>query len=297
MSERAGELGAGGYHAFFAQEDAAEHIEFQYADMSHQADTATSGMWLFLASELLFFGGMFLVFAVYSNSHRVGLLEGSRHTELAIGTINTALLLASSAVFTYGASCARRGRNRAVFWASAMTAVLGVGFLLLKGIEWSGDFAKHLFPGPGFAVQGADAGGAELFWCFYFVMTALHGLHMIVGIGLVGWIARNAARGRYSPAYSTPVEIVGLYWSFVDMIWLVLYPTIYLVGRIGAWVPLVGACAAALVAMTFMRLPKSGPLAGVFAMAGVFWLCILMGMGSLDPVTRHDLPVVARTQP
>lgn len=233
-----GEPGTGGYYAAWdaASDDAAvaRHIGFQYAGMRHQADTALSGMWLFLATELLFFGGMFFIYAVYRSAHPAGTAEASRHAELAIGTVNTVLLLTSSAVFSYGLTCARQGRNRALSWASVITAGIGAVFLLLKGYEWMQDFDKHLFPGPGFAIAGPDMGGAELFWCFYFIATALHGLHMAVGIGLVCWIAWTARRGRYSASYHTPVEVVGLYWSFVDMVWLVLYPTIYLAGRIGS---------------------------------------------------------------
>ncbi len=109
--------------------------------------------------------------------------------------------------------------------------MLGAIFLGLKGYEWKLDFDKSLFPGPDFSIAGPDRGGAQLFWSFYFVATGLHGIHMIIGIGLVGWIAWSAHRSRFSPGYHTPVEAVGLYWSFVDMVWLSLYPMIYLVHR------------------------------------------------------------------
>ena len=231
-----GEKGAGGYYAAWPEgsRDAAvaEHIEFQYADMEHQADTALSGMWLFLSTELLFFGGLFLLYAVYRIQNPAAFAEASRHAELGIGTLNTVLLLTSSAVFAYGLGCAQSGRNRALFWACIVTAAIGLCFLGLKGQEWMDDFHHHLFPGPDFAIVGQNAGGAKLFWCFYFIATGLHGIHMIIGVGLVCWVARNARAELYSPEYHTPVEVVGLYWSFVDMIWLVLYPTIYLAGGI-----------------------------------------------------------------
>jgi cytochrome c oxidase subunit 3 len=199
--------------------------------MAHQSDTALSGMWLFLATEVLFFGGLFLLYMIYREHHSLGFAAASAHANRVIGTVNTVLLLTSSAVFAYGLGRARLGDNRRLFRASLATIGLGVAFLLLKGWEWRSDLGQHLFPGPGFAITGADSGGAQLFWSYYFVATGLHGLHMIAGIGLVAWIAWSARRGRYSPGYFTPVEGVGLYWSFVDMVWLVLYPTIYLVGR------------------------------------------------------------------
>lgn len=232
----AGEPGAGGYYTLWdpASEDApvAHHIEMQYAGMAHQADSALSGMWLFLATEALFFGALFFLYSIYRSAHPTGTANASRHAELLLGTINTVLLLTSSAVFSYGYGCAKRGQNRALFWSAIATFLLGATFIALKGYEWSDDFDHHLFPGPGFALPGPDHGGAELFWSFYFVSTGLHGLHMIIGLGLVAWIAWTARAGRYSPGYTTPVEVVGLYWSFVDIVWLILYPTIYLAGRI-----------------------------------------------------------------
>ena len=232
-----GEPGAGGYHALFKAppEEAAtiERIGVQYANMQHQSETAVNGMWLFLCTELLFFGGLFLLYFIYRSLDPLGFAEGSRHSEWWIGTPNTVLLLTSSAVFAFGLSRARLGDNRGLFWCTVVTAVLGVAFLVLKVIEWKDDLDEHLFPGPDFAIHGPHSGGAQLFWSYYFIGTVLHGIHMVFGIGLVAWIAHGARRGRFSPGYVTPVEGVGLYWSFVDMVWVVLFSTIYLVGGIG----------------------------------------------------------------
>ena len=230
-----GEPGSGGYYGTWPAGTpsgrVARHIEFQYAGVEHQADTALSGMWLFLATEVLFFGGLFLLYMIYRAQNPVAFALASGQTELTIGTINTVLLLTSSAVFAWGLGYARLGDNRRLVWACGIVAAIGTAFLALKGWEWSDDFAKHLFPGPGFAITGPGRAGAQLFWCFYFIATALHGVHMIVGVGLVAWLGWTARQQRYSPDYFTPVEIVGLYWSFVDMVWLVLYPLIYLVDR------------------------------------------------------------------
>jgi cytochrome c oxidase subunit III len=234
---RSGREAAGGFSAGWpaGTQDAAvaDHVEFQYANLSHQTETALAGMWLFLATEALFFGGLFFLYAIYRANHPDAVAEASRHAELAIGTINTILLVSSSAVFVYGLGRIQKGRPRALFWACIVTACLGAAFLALKGYEWKLDFDDRLFPGPGFAITGAHAGPAQLFWSFYFIATGLHGLHMIGGIILVGWIAWGARQGRYTADYHTPVEIVGLYWSFVDMVWLLLYPAIYLAGGAG----------------------------------------------------------------
>jgi cytochrome c oxidase subunit 3 len=230
---RRGATGAGGYFSVWSAGSengpVAEHIEYQYAGMRHQTETAVTGMWLFLATEVLFFGGLFLLYLVYRQFHSVGFAKASQHAQLAIGTINTVLLLTSSAVFAYGAGRARVGDNRMLLRAALMTAALGIAFLLLKGYEWKLDLDDGLFPGPRFSITGNDAAGAQLFWCFYFVATGLHGIHMIVGVALVTWITWTARRRLFSPGYYGPVEVVGLYWSFVDMVWLCLYPMIYLV--------------------------------------------------------------------
>jgi cytochrome c oxidase subunit III len=206
-------------------------VEMQYGNAAHQASTAVDGTWLFLATELLFFGGLFLVWTVYRIWHPVGYAEATAHTNLVIGSINTALLLCSSLTFTLALGFTRHGDNRMLGRLALLTALLGVAFLVLKGFEWREDFAEHLFPGPGFAISGPNSGPAEIFYSFYFVATGLHGMHMVVGIFLVGWIAMRASRGAFSPVWYTPVEVVGLYWSFVDLIWLILYPLIYLQGR------------------------------------------------------------------
>jgi cytochrome c oxidase subunit 3 len=207
--------------------------EFQYTSARHQSGTALAGMWLFLATEMLFFGGLFLAWIFARTQHLAGFDAGARETELWIGSLNTVILLTSSFVYACGVSYARAGDNRRVVWCCAAAIGLGVVFLGLKfGLEWHDDIDKHLFPSdPDFRIGGATGDGARLFFVFYFVSTALHGVHLSGGIVLVAMIIWRARRGDFSPRYTTPVEVVGLYWSFVDMIWIFLYPLIYLIGR------------------------------------------------------------------
>ncbi len=209
----------------------AAHAEFQYASASHQAETAISGMWLFLATEVLFFGGLFLVWLTYRHWHPAGFAYATRRMELGIGTANTALLLTSSFAFAWGLAGIKRGNHRVLLRAALLTAALGLAFLVLKGIEWNKDFNDHLFPGAGFGLAGPDPGGSRLFTIFYFIATGLHGVHMIGGIVLVLLVAHKAARGGYSRQHHVGAEVTGLYWSFVDIVWMVLYPLIYLAGR------------------------------------------------------------------
>ncbi len=213
--------------------DAYAPHEFQYASAAHQEGTAVAGMWLFLATELLFFGGLFLAWIYARAANRAGFDAGAAETELWVGTLNTGLLVTSSFVYSVGLAFARVGDNRRLVWCCAGAIGLALAFLALKfGLEWHDDFDKHLFPvGADFRFTGPLEGGARLFYVFYFVATGLHGLHMLAGIGLVGMIAWQARRGAFSPRYHTPVTVVGLYWSFVDMVWLILYPLIYLIGR------------------------------------------------------------------
>jgi cytochrome c oxidase subunit 3 len=205
---------------------------FQYASARHQSETAVSGMWLFLATEMLFFGALLLTWIYSRHWNQAGFDAGAQRTDLTIGTINTVILIASSFVYSAGVAFIEAGNTRRLIQCCAIAWGLGFAFLILKfGIEWHEDFHKHLFPGPGFAINGPLAGGARLFFVFYFVGTALHGLHMLGGLVLVGWIIRRARTGEFSALYNTPVIVVGLYWSFVDIVWIVLYPLIYLIGR------------------------------------------------------------------
>jgi cytochrome c oxidase subunit 3 len=207
--------------------------DFQYESASYQAQTAVAGMWLFLASEVLFFGAMILTWIYSRHWNALGFDAGARQTDLSIGTLNTFVLVTSSFVYALGLLFIREGNIRWLIRCCVVTLVLGLIFLALKfGIEWPADFAHHLFPtAPNFKISGPSEGGARLFFIFYFIATALHGVHMVLGIGLLLWLIRRARRGEFSPSYHTPVTVVGLYWSFVDIVWLSLYPLIYLIGR------------------------------------------------------------------
>ena len=225
-----GRPGAGGYYAVFpGPPGAARQTGFQYAGPAHQNETAIAGMWLFLVTEALFFGGLFLLYAVYRAGAPAAVAAAARHTRLGLGTANTVLLLTSGATYAWGLGAIARDRPRALVASTLATLLLGLVFIVLKLAEWRLDLADHLFPGPGFALAG---GPATLFWCFYWIATGLHLLHMAVGLGLLAWIALGARRGRFSALYATPVEVVGLYWAFVDMVWIMLFPLLYLAGGV-----------------------------------------------------------------
>jgi cytochrome c oxidase subunit III len=193
-------------------------------------DTGKLGMWIFLASEVLFFGGLFVAY-LYGRTHwPQGWAAASRHTDVVLGTVNTALLLTSSAVVALAVACEEDARRRR--WTTrllSLTAALGATFLAIKGFEWHAEWDDHLFPGPAF---GLDVAGAQEFFALYFVMTGLHAVHMIIGVAVLAILARGRSRGR-SWARANHLEIAALYWHFVDLVWIFLYPLLYLVQRHG----------------------------------------------------------------
>jgi cytochrome c oxidase subunit 3 len=191
--------------------------------------TGALGMWIFIASEILFFGGLFFAY-LYGRSHwTAGFATASRHTDVVLGTLNTGLLLTSSALAALAHACAERGERAWVARLLAATAGLGLAFLAVKGFEYRDEWHEHLFPGPDFALAGVP--GAEEFFVLYFIMTGIHAIHLGIGIAVMGVFA--AAARRRVPGAVDPgrVEVAALYWHFVDVIWIFLYPLIYLVQR------------------------------------------------------------------
>ena len=193
-------------------------------------DAGKLGMWIFLASEVLFFGGLFVAY-LYGRTHwPLGWAAASRHTDVVLGTVNTALLLTSSAAVALALACEEDARQRR--WTArllSLTAALGATFLVIKGFEWHAEWDEHLFPGPAFAL---DVAGAQEFFALYFVMTGLHAVHMIIGVAALAILARGRSRER-AWARASHLEIAALYWHFVDLVWIFLYPLLYLVQRHG----------------------------------------------------------------
>ena len=209
--------------------DAHEPLAEQFATLTQQAEASRLGMWTFLASEVMFFGGLFLGYTIYRHAYPHAFAVASRETDLLYGTLNTAILLTSSLTMALAVNSAKIGLSKQTARFLYATIFLALGFLVVKGFEYSDDFHKHLFPGPNFADAGEPK--TQLFFMFYWMMTALHGLHVIIGIGLLSVMAVRAARLRFSAEYHNPIEVVGLYWHFVDIVWIFLYPLLYLINR------------------------------------------------------------------
>jgi cytochrome c oxidase subunit 3 len=203
----------------------------QFDDLEQQRQAASLGMWIFLATEVMFFGGMFAGYMIYRWSYGPAFADASNHLDVLLGTINTALLICSSLTMALAVHGAETGSRKAVVICLWLTVVLGLGFLGIKFAEYYSKFTESLIPGRDFHYEGALAPAAEIFFSFYFAMTGMHALHMIIGIALLVALAVGASRKVVSARYSARVEIVGLYWHFVDIVWIFLFPLLYLTGR------------------------------------------------------------------
>jgi len=201
----------------------------QFDTLEQQHESSRLGLWTFLATEVLFFGGLFLAYIVYRHAYPHQFALASRHTNLLLGTLNTAVLLTSSLTMALAVQAAQLGRAKALFRYLAVTLLLGLGFLAIKGLEYHEHFADHLVPGPHYAMVSQPK--TQLFFWLYFVMTGLHAIHVIVGLGVIGVLLRLSTKPRFAADYYTPVEMGGLYWHFVDIVWVFLYPLLYLINR------------------------------------------------------------------
>ncbi len=207
----------GGAHAYAHQFDSAEH----------QHSAVQLGMWVFIAQEILFFGGLFLTYTVYRFGYPTAFAQASHHLDITLGAVNTAVLIASSLTMALAVHGGQLGNRFTQTLFLAATIVLGSIFLGIKTIEYGHKFHEHLVPGPGFIGDPHE----QIFFSLYFMMTGLHALHMIIGIAILAVLTWQASRGAYGKHYYSPVELTGLYWHFVDIIWIFLFPLLYLIGR------------------------------------------------------------------
>jgi cytochrome c oxidase subunit 3 len=207
--------------------DAASILREPWPDVERQRYGASFGIWVFLVTEMLFFGGLFLDYAVYRSLHPEAFRIASHETDIVYGTTNAFILLTSSLIMTIAERAAADGWRRLAVACLLATAALGTAFLVVKGFEYSEDLSKGLLPGPAFPLHPAST---QLFWGLYWVMTMVHAIHLTVGIGVVlvltAMIARNVVALR-TPA----LEVTSLYWHFVDVVWVILYAMLYLPGR------------------------------------------------------------------
>jgi cytochrome c oxidase subunit III len=203
----------------------------QFNDVEQQRDAVTMGMWVFLATEVMFFGGLFASYVVYRALYPMAFAVASQELDIKLGTLNTAVLLVSSFTMVVAVFGSQTGRRRTMIGGLALTIALGVVFLAIKFYEYYQKYVEHHIPGPSFEFPAPYTKPAKMYFTLYFAMTGLHAAHMIVGCGLLSVLIVMAWRGRFTPEYHSPVEMSGLYWHFVDIIWIFLYPLLYLIGR------------------------------------------------------------------
>ena len=188
-------------------------------------------MWVFLVTEILFFGGLFLTYSVYRRWYPEAFAAGSHAMLLWAGTTNTAVLITSSLTMALAVHAAQTGRRQALIAFLLVTMVLGTVFLGIKGFEYYTEFTEHHVPGAAFQFEGPEFYHAQLFFSLYFVMTGIHAAHMIIGLGIMAVMVWWSWRGVITKDYYNPIEVSGLYWHFVDIIWIFLFPLLYLIGR------------------------------------------------------------------
>ena len=213
--------------------EAVSRVAHHFDDAAQQKDAATLGMWVFLVTEILFFGGLFLAYVVYRTSFPEAWVEASHELDVTLGGINTAVLILSSLTMALAVQAAQLGRRKGLIVFLALTILLGGTFLGIKAVEYHHKFVEHHVPGASFQFHGANARAVQIFFSIYFAMTGMHALHMVIGVGLLLNLMRQGLAGRFTPAWYTPVEMAGLYWHFVDIVWIFLFPLLYLVGRHG----------------------------------------------------------------
>jgi len=211
----------------------AEPPQFQhhFVDMATQREATSLGMWVFLVTEVLFFGGMFTAYTVYRAAFRHDFEGASNLLDIRLGAVNTAVLLMSSLTMALAVWASSFGRKKLTILFLVLTMTLGTIFLGVKFFEYKHKFENHEVPGAHYVVPEGLGKPSELFFSLYFCMTGLHALHMIIGLGLLTWLVLKARRGEFTPQYNTPVDLVGLYWHFVDIVWIYLFPLLYLLGR------------------------------------------------------------------
>lgn len=213
------------------------HLAHHFDDLDQQNESLNLGMWVFLVTEVMIFGGLFASYTVYRWLYPVAFSFGSGQLNWVLASVNTLVLISSSLTMALAVHGAQVGNRRSLVRCLLLTIALGLVFLVIKGFEYAEDYHEGLIPAPGyFHPEGASTldanqlGQLRLFLGLYFCMTGLHAIHMIIGMGVLACLAVLAWRGRYAPEYHAPVEMAGLYWHFVDVIWIFLLPLLYLSG-------------------------------------------------------------------
>jgi cytochrome c oxidase subunit 3 len=207
------------------------NLQHHFEDLEQQHEASTLGMWLFLVTEVMFFGGLILAYTLYRIWYPTAWALGSEELNIYLGGFNTVVLIGSSLTMALGVRAAQTGAQRATVGWLLFTIALGLTFLVVKFFEYREKFEKLHVPGPNFRFEGPESPHVQIFFSLYFALTGVHALHMIIGVGLMSTLTVMAYKKRFTPEWYTPVELGGLYWHFVDIVWIFLFPLLYLVDR------------------------------------------------------------------
>ena len=202
----------------------------QFDTMEQQKESSTLGMWLFLVTEIMFFGGLFLAYVIYRSAYPEAFAAASHTLDVKLGAFNTAVLIGSSLTMVLAVWAAQVNWRKGIVLFLLLTIVLGSVFLGVKAVEYHDKFVHHHVPGANFEWDGPRAQNAQIFFSLYFIMTGLHATHMVIGIIILAVLAVYAWRGKFDSEYYNPLEMTGLYWHFVDIVWIFLFPLLYLLG-------------------------------------------------------------------
>lgn len=207
------------------------HLQHHFVSSEQQFDAAKLGMWMFLITEILLFSGMFVAYAVYRSWHPEAFAIASTELDWVMGGVNTVVLLASSFTIALSIHYAQKNDRKKLVWLLTTTLVLAGVFLVIKYFEYTAKFSHGIYLGEAFHPHDAAlmAPFVKQFFSIYFVMTGIHGVHVVIGMGIIGWLIYKASKGAFNSEWYTPVELTGLYWHLVDIIWIFLFPLLYLI--------------------------------------------------------------------
>lgn len=207
-----------------------KHLQHHFSDVEQQQEAARLGMWIFLVTEILLFGGLFCFYAIYRAWYPEMFVNAHQYLDVIMGGTNTIVLITSSVTMALAIRSVQLGRNKVALYQLLVTLVLASMFLVIKYFEYEHKFHLGQLPGKFYTFEGIEGSNPHVFFSVYFMMTGLHGIHVIGGMGIITWMILRTRRGDFSPEYYTPLELTGLYWHLVDLIWIFLFPLLYLIG-------------------------------------------------------------------
>ena len=205
-------------------------VAHHFESAEQEFEASKLGIWLFLTTEILMFGGLFVGYVIFHNMFPEMFAEGASHLDWKLGSLNTIVLLVSSFTMVLSIYYAQTNQQKKVSNALLITFVCGLIFMVIKAFEYSHKIHLGLLPGELFTYEQAQSANLAMYFSFYFLMTGLHGSHVLIGMGLIGWLWWRSRKKEFNKDYYTPLEVVGLFWHLVDVIWIYLFPLIYLVG-------------------------------------------------------------------